>query len=78
MQYNAALTITGAILGTSRDKIHQESGLELLESRRWYKRLSCMLYEIMKEEAPNYLINFVPKCETNTRTRNSSILTFNC
>ena len=32
----------------------------------------------MKEEAPNYLINFVPKCVTNTRTRNKSIPTFNC
>ena len=32
----------------------------------------------MKEEAPNYLINLVPKCETNTRTRNNSIPTFNC
>ena len=32
----------------------------------------------MKEEAPNYLINLVPKCETNTRTRNNNIPTFNC
>ena len=31
----------------------------------------------MKVEAPNYLINLVPKCETN-RTRNNNILTFNC
>ena len=31
----------------------------------------------MKEEAPNYLINLVPKCETNIRTKNSSIPTFN-
>ena len=32
----------------------------------------------MKEEAPNYLINLAPKCETNTRTRNNSIPTFKC
>ena len=31
----------------------------------------------MKEEAPNYLINFLPKCETNIRKRNNSILAFN-
>ena len=31
----------------------------------------------MKEETPNYLTNLVSKCETNTRTRNSSIPTFN-
>ena len=36
------------------------------------------MFKIMKEEAPNYLKNVVPKCETNTRTRNNSIPTFNC
>ena len=77
VQYKAALAITGAIQGTSRDKIYQELGLESLKSRRWYKRLSCM-FKIMKEEAPNYLTNLVPKCETNTRTRNNSIPSFNC
>ena len=77
VQYKAALAITGAIKGTSRDKIDQELGLEPLKSRRWYKRLSCM-FKIMKEEAPNYLINFAPKCETNSRRRNNSIPTFNC
>ena len=73
LQYKAALAITGAIQGTSRDKIYQELGLESLKARRWYK-----MFKIMKEEAPNYLINLVPKCETNTRTRNNSIPTFNC
>ena len=72
MQYKAALAITGAIQGTSRDKIYQELGLESLKSRRWYKRLSCM-FKIMKEEALNYLINLVPKSETN-----NSIPNFNC
>ena len=52
--------ITGAIQGTSRGKIYQELGLESLNSRRRYKRLSC-IFKIMKEETPNYLINFVPK-----------------
>ena len=36
------------------------------------------MFKIMREEAPNYLINSVPKCETNTRTRHNSIHTFNC
>ena len=39
VQYKAALAITGAIQGTSRDNIYQELGLESLKSRRWYKRL---------------------------------------
>ena len=42
VQYETALAITGAIQGTSRDRIYQELGLESLKSRRWYKRLSCM------------------------------------
>ena len=69
--------MTGAIQGTSREKIYQELGLELLKSRRWYKRVSSM-FKVMKEEAPNYLINLFPKCERNTRTRKNSIPTFNC
>ena len=44
--------------GTSRDKIYQELGLESLKSRKWYKHLNCM-FKIMKEKAPNYLINLV-------------------
>ena len=36
------------------------------------------MYKIMKDEAPNCLINFVARCKTNIRTRNNSILTFNC
>ena len=34
VQYKAALAITGAIQGTSRDKSYQELGLESLKSRR--------------------------------------------
>ena len=76
-QYKVALAMTGVIQGTSRDKIYQELGLESLKSRRQYKRLRCMS-KMMKEEVPNYLINLVPKCKTNIRTRNISIPTFNC
>ena len=77
VHYKAALAITGAIQGTSREKNYQELGLEPLKSRRWYKRLCCM-YKIMTEKAPNYLINLIPKCDTTIRTRNNSIPTFHC
>ena len=40
IQYNAALAITGAIRGTSKDKLYKELGLEYLSSRRWVKRLT--------------------------------------
>ena len=62
VQYKATLAITGAIQGTSRDKLNQELGLESLKSRRWYKRFCCM-YKKMTEKAPNYLINLIPKCD---------------
>ena len=76
-EYKAALAITGAIQGTSRDKLNQELGLESLKARRWYKRLCCM-YKIMTEKAPNYLINLISKCDPTIKTRNNSILTFHC
>ena len=62
VQYKAALAITGAIQGTSRDKLYQELDLESLKLRRWYKHLSCM-FKIMKKETPNYLVNLIPKCK---------------
>ena len=36
LQYNAALAITGAIKGSSTEKLYEELGLESLKSRRWY------------------------------------------
>ena len=77
MQYKAALAITGATQGTSRDTLNQELGLESLKARRWYKRLCCM-HKIMTEKAPNYLINLIPKCYPTIKTRNNSIPTFYC
>ena len=67
VQYKAALAITGAIQGTFRDKIYQELGLESLKSRRWYKR-PIYMFKIMRNEAPNYLINLIPKCEHTIKT----------
>ena len=43
IQYNACLAITGAIKGTSREKLYQELGLETLQLRRWYRQLSFFL-----------------------------------
>ena len=59
VQWKTVLAITSDVQVTS-DKMNQKLGLQSLKSRRWYKRLSCM-FKIMKEEAPNYLINLVTK-----------------
>ena len=77
VQYKAALAITGAIQGNSREKIYLELGLESLKNRRWYKRLCCM-FKIMNEEAPKYLTNLIPKGQQTIVTRNSNIPTFYC
>ena len=42
VQYNAALAITGAIRGTSKEKLYQELGFESLKDRRWLRQL-CYL-----------------------------------
>ena len=77
VQYKFALALTGAIQGSSREKVYQELGLESLKSRRWYKPLCCM-FKIMNEKAPNYLTNRIPKCNQPVRTRTNHIPTFYC
>ena len=41
IQYKAALAITGAVRGTSREKLCQELGFESLQQRRRYRKLCC-------------------------------------
>ena len=36
------------------------------------------MFEIVKEEAPNYLINVIPKIQQTTRTRTNHVPTFHC
>ena len=47
IQYNVCLGITGAIRGTSKERLYQELGLESLQSQSWYRKLR-MFYEIFK------------------------------
>ena len=50
-QYKAALAITGAIQGTSQEKLLEELNLETLKTRRWLRRLCCM-YKIINIGIP--------------------------
>ena len=34
--------------------------------------------KIMKKDAPNYLINLIPRCEQTIRTRNNNIPIHHC
>ena len=51
IQYNACLAITGAIRGTSTEKIYQELGLESLKSRSWFRK-RCHFYKTFNEKSP--------------------------
>ena len=58
LQYNAALAITtGAIRGSSKEKLYQEFGFEYLSLRRWLREL-CLFYKIVVNKSPNYLYNY--------------------
>ena len=69
IQYNAALAITGAIRGCSREKLYQELGLESLQQQRWYRKL-CYLFKLAKSKSPKYLFNKIPTVRSTYRTRN--------
>ena len=54
VEYKAALVITGAIKGTSHDRLYQELGLESLADRRWFCRL-FFFHKITQGLLPSYL-----------------------
>ena len=49
-QYNAALAITGAIRGSSKERLYQELGFEYLSTRRWLRKL-CTFYKIVRNKS---------------------------
>ena len=59
VQYNAALAITGAIRGSSIEKLYHELCLESLHDRRWYIKL-CFYYKIKHNDCPLYLTRLLP------------------
>ena len=70
IQYNACLAITGAIRGTSKEKLYQEIGLESLQLRRWYRKLG-MFYKIFKSKSRQYLFKLIPEKTSSYVTRNA-------
>ena len=74
IQYNACLALSGAIRGSSRENLYQELGVESLQYRRWYRKLS-LFYKIFKENKPVYLFNLIPIKNSNHNTRNTDKIT---
>ena len=51
VRYNTCLTITGALRGTSIEKLYDELSLQSLQLHRWFGKL-CNFYKFYKNEFP--------------------------
>ena len=71
LQYNTALAITGAIRGSSKEKLFEELGFEYLSLRRWLRKL-CLFYKIVVNKSPNYLYNYVSTVNQSYQTRSGN------
>ena len=69
-QYNTALAITGAIRGTSKEKLYQELGFESLQHRGWFLKL-CTFYKIFKNQSLHYLYDLLPIKSNPHKTKSS-------
>ena len=67
-QYNASLAISGAIRGTSKEKLYQELGFESLQHRRWFRKL-CTFYKIFKNQSPVIFMSYYLSKPLPTNTR---------
>ena len=67
---NTVLANTGAIKGTSRKKLYQESGLEYLQQRRWMRHL-CLFYKIVSTKLPAYIYDSIPPARQSQRHPNT-------
>ena len=74
IQYNACLAITGAMWGSSREKIWQELGLESLQ-HRWYQKLRYF-HKIYNAKSPDYLFQLIPPKNPSYTTRNADNIPF--
>ena len=68
LQYNAALAITGAIKGSSKEKLYQGLGFESLKDRRWMRKL-CYLYKVISSKRPFYLYDMLPPLQRSQRNQ---------
>ena len=55
-QYDSALAITGAIRGTSRQKLCAKLGVKSLKFRPWFRRLTCF----HKIQSTRFLLIIIP------------------
>ena len=58
-QYSAALPVTGARMGTNRQRFYEELGWVSLYHRRWYRRLGHV-FKLLQSPLPGYLFGETP------------------
>ena len=74
VQYSAALAVTGAWKGTSREKFYNELGCKSLNLRRWSRRLT-LFYKTLNNLTPDYTKSPVPHPhESNYDLRRSATI----
>ena len=80
VQYDAALSATGAWRGSPRQELYENLGWESLNLRRELRRL-CMFHEIITYEEPAYLFEIIKDHKPNSRLRGigaTNLRTFPC
>ena len=76
VQYRACLARTGAIKGTSRERLYNELGLHSLFTRRWRSKL-IFFYKIVNGLLPEYLysyLNFPSQDNYSLRSASTSVI----
>ena len=72
IQYKACIAITGAIQGTTRERIYGELGLESFSDRCWFRKLT-FFYKIVKGLSSRYFTKYCNLMSTsNYRTRSAN------
>ena len=57
-------------MGTSKQKLYNELGLESLQLHHWFRKL-CYFYKFYKHKCPQYLFRLVPLRQSPYNTRNT-------
>ena len=72
---HVCLTITGVIRGTSKENLYEELTLESLQSRCWYRKLSCS-YKLFNSEHLHYLFKLIISRSSDYVTKNMHNIPF--
>ena len=64
--FKAALAITGAIQGSSQEKLYQKLDSDHLHQRCWIRRL-CLFCDVFHNKDTKYIHSYIPSTKTFAR-----------